>query len=219
VTLDCAATVLGDRLVFSAFTPAAGAELRASHGTADGTELLGEVLPGPAGQWVRPVATGDRVCFAAVGPDGDGEAVWVWAPPAPPQLTSAVASPSPVSTAGPLSLGLSQITAGAATTVELDVDAFCKGARESRLGTSWRSSAAVDRPVPCALNGAWPSWRSFAPCGYATPRNGCEGVVGFRLRSAGCGAGVVELRLWSWGCGAGVVELRYCAGDQSRSST
>jgi ELWxxDGT repeat protein len=99
---DGAATVLGDRVVFSAFTPAAGAELWASDGSADGTELLGEVLPGPAGQWVRPVATGDRVYFAAVGPEGDGEELWMWASPAPPQLSAAGSSPGIVSTAGPL---------------------------------------------------------------------------------------------------------------------
>ncbi len=71
---------LGDVFVFSAFRADRGFELWSSDGTVAGTKPLGEILPGPAGQEVEPVASGSRVFFSAVGTDGAGHELWAWEP-------------------------------------------------------------------------------------------------------------------------------------------
>jgi ELWxxDGT repeat protein len=61
--------VLGDRVVFAASDDAHGRELWISDGTAAGTRLLRDLVPGPMGRWDQDspelVALGNRVFFSA----------------------------------------------------------------------------------------------------------------------------------------------------------
>jgi ELWxxDGT repeat protein len=71
-------TAAGGRVFFSARTPETGLELWASDGSAAGTYLVKDLLPGPDGGWpMHMVELGGRVLFAARGtPDG---AATLWA--------------------------------------------------------------------------------------------------------------------------------------------
>jgi len=69
-------TVVGDKVVFVAFTPATGSELFITDGTASGTRLLGDLTPGGASSWLTELRTvGHEVFFLKA--SGNRQEVWV----------------------------------------------------------------------------------------------------------------------------------------------
>jgi ELWxxDGT repeat protein len=72
---------LDDRFIISLYTPERGSELWESDGTLAGTRPLDELVPGPEGQVVQPVASGNRVYFPAIRSLEEGRELWYWETP------------------------------------------------------------------------------------------------------------------------------------------